>query len=174
MRCAVKYNIGGMLLKGYLGSFFFDKFGFDGTTKLGQKIRQETGLELYIPQENGEINDKKNNDGNITAETIYQGDTDRLIESDILIACVDGVEIDSGLSTEIGLVAGYNETCLKYGIPHKPKFIIGYYTDCRQFGTGDNHMYKNLYTMGAIEKFGIIVNNENDLINEIKIFMKYN
>lgn len=158
--------------KGYLATHFFDMFGFEGTNNLAEKIRKETGLNLYVPQENGEINDKENNDAMITDVKIYQADTEKLLESNILIAYIDGIEIDSGVSAEIGLFSGYLEACKKFEKFDKPRMIIGIYTDCRQHGTGDNHMYKNLFTKGAINNFGIVVSNIDDLIKEIKSFLR--
>lgn len=159
-------------INGYLATFFFDKFGFEGTAKLGKDLRDAfPNLNLYIPQENAEINNKSENDGNITAETIYVGDRDRLMTTDILIACIDGVEIDSGLSAEIGFLAGLLEAYKQCNIAHRPKKIIILYTDMRQDGTGDNHMYKNLFTKGAGEHFGITVRDTEGVIKEIQEYI---
>lgn len=158
-------------MKAYLATFFFDYFGFEGTKRLAAEIRLNIpGIDLYVPQENASINSKKDNDSNITTETIYVADRDRLLNSDILIACIDGVEIDSGVSGEIGMLAGFQEALIKYGIPHKPKKIILFYSDMRQDGLGDNHMYKNLFTKGAGEHFGVTVRTVQDIICEIKKF----
>jgi hypothetical protein len=160
-------------MKGYLATFFFDNFGFEGTERLAQYLEKNTDIEWYVPQRNGEINDKKNNDGNITDKAIYRGDSDRLLESDILVACIDGVEIDSGVSCEVGLLAGYLEAFVKMGTITKPKLILGLYTDMRQDGTGDNHMYKNLYTKGAINYWGKVVRTKEEILGEINAYIKY-
>ena len=79
-------------MKAYLATNFFDLFGFEGTAKIGKRIREEfPQLEVYIPQENGEINDKKNNDDIITDIAIYKADAKELLSSQILIAYLDGV-----------------------------------------------------------------------------------
>jgi hypothetical protein len=160
-------------IRGYLATHFFDIFGFEGTAKLAQEIREACPfLELYVPQENGEINDKESNDGNITAEAIYQADTDYLLSSQVLIAYLDGVEVDAGVAGEVGIMAGSLETLQKLGIQHTPKLIVGIYSDMRRLGTGDNHMYKNLFVIGAVEKWGVVVMNKHDAIDAIQVFFK--
>lgn len=159
-------------MKGYLATHFFNEAGFEWTAKLAEKIRKETGIELYVPQENDEINDKEKNDATITDVAIYEADTEELLDSNILIACLDGVDIDSGVSAEIGLFSGYIEAVKRNYIYDKPRIIIAIYTDMRRHGTGDNHHYINLYTKGACSKFGKVVHNSDDLIKEINDFIQ--
>lgn len=162
-------------MKGYLASHFFDIFGFEGTARLAERIRKECPwLELYVPQENGEINDKKNNDGDITALKIYEEDTKHLLASQVLIAYLDGVEIDAGVAGEVGIISGHLETLealgSELGFRYSPKMIIGIYSDMRRAGTGDNHMYKNMYILGAIEKHGVVVESVDQVIEALNIF----
>lgn len=156
-------------MKAYLASHFFDTFGFEGTKRLAEEIRKAVpGIDLYVPQENGEINDKKNNDSNITSEAIYKADRDKLLSSHILIACIDGVEIDSGVACEIGLFSGVLET-EKLHDSKSNRFIIGLYSDIRQHGTGINQMYKNQFVLGAIESNGTIVSTTQELVSALSI-----
>lgn len=150
-------------MKAYLASHFFDTFGYEGTRNLAHQIRcLMPEMDLYVPQENGEINDKQANDASITAESIYKADRDRLLSSDILIAYIDGVEIDAGVACEIGLFSGLIETEKLHEDPKRT--IIGLYTDSRQHGTGDNHMYKNQFVVGAIKQNGTIVSSLTELL----------
>jgi|SRR3712207_6682804 len=161
-------------MKAYLASHFFDLFGREGTAKLAKQIREAfPGIDLYVPQENGEINDKESNDENITAIGIYEADRDKLLNSDVLIAYIDGVEIDSGVAGEILSMATQLEmlyTMEDAGVlaVRVPKVIIGLYTDCRQKGTGDNHMYKNLFVKGAIERWGVVVETPEEMIKALE------
>lgn len=162
-------------IKGYLATHFFDIFGLEGTKKLGEELRRECPfLDLYIPLENEEINDKKNNDGDITALKIYEEDTKHLLASQVLIAYLDGVEIDAGVAGEVGLMSGHLETLealgRELGFRYSPKMIIGIYSDMRRAGTGDNHMYKNMYILGAIEKHGVVVESVDQVIEALKLF----
>lgn len=152
------------MAKIYLASFFFDESGFEFTEKLAQRLEAEfSTIQLYVPHRNTSINDKRANDKSITATVIYEVDTKELLESDILIANIDGVEIDSGVATEIGVAVGWNESNKNHEST-KPIYIIGLYTDIRQYGRGNNRMYKNLYVIGAIKKYGIIVNSTENLL----------
>lgn len=151
----------------YLASHFFDTFGYEGTRHLAHQIRcLIPKIDLYVPQENGEINDKQANDATITAESIYKADRDKLLKAHILIACIDGVEIDSGVACEVGLFSGLIETETLHDDPRR--IIIGLYTDSRQHGTGDNHMYKNQFVVGAIKHHGMIVSSVTELLLALK------
>lgn len=161
-------------MKGYLATHFFNKFALDGTEAFAQKLEKETPLKWYIPHRNGEINDKKNNDDIITDVKIYQADAKELMSSDIIIANLDGVEIDSGVAGEIGMVASFNELATSSEFEDKlnPKLIIGYYTDMRQYGTGDNHYYINLFVKGACNCYGAVVDNEDDIVRIVNNWYK--
>ena len=112
------------------------------------------GIELYVPQENDAINDKT---AYADSLTIAEADLKMLVESDVLIAVLDGVEIDSGVAAEIGAFSMLN----------KP--IIGVLTDVRQQGrdnmkkiealkedgTENQFIYRNLFVIGLIT--GILV-----------------
>ena len=130
------------------------------------------GHEVYAPQKNLAINDKKASAGSIP---IYNGDTNRLKWCDVLIAVLDGQDL--GVATEIGYLAGYNEY-------HKDKkVLIGIYTDCRDASktmsdaknkdmkkglAESQYSYINLYTIGAIKKYGIVVDNHKKAISYLK------
>lgn len=151
-------------MKVYLASFFFDAFGYEGTKKLAERIRETIPeVNLYVPQENDEINDKTANDSTITSTQIFQCDTDELLSSQVLVACLDGVEIDAGVACEVGVFSGCLETLAQLNLVHTPKYIIGLYSDMRRDGTGDNRMYKNQYVKGAVEKYGAVVDSIDDI-----------
>lgn len=167
--------------KAYIATHFFNAGGFMYTEKLAKDLRAEFPyIDFYVPQENGEINDKKNNDSTITATQIAIQDTEKLLASQLLIADLDGVEVDAGVASEIGVFAGMLEASrilLKQPMEDKKK-IIGIYTDMRKDGTGDNHMYKNLYTKGLVELWGAVVGDISyettltQIILEIRQFEK--
>lgn len=159
-------------MKAYLASHFFNAAGFDYTSKIANTIREHfPSLNLYVPQENSEINDKESNDETITAKLIAEGDNAYLRESNILIANIDGVEIDSGVSAEIGYFSALHESEKKF-LDNPPKrIIIGLYTDIRQNGTGENFFYINLYTKGLIETHGKLVKNDKELVIALQDFL---
>lgn len=121
--------------------------------------------QVYLPQENGNINDKT---AYANSLMIAKADTDEVLRSDLMIAILDGISMDAGVASEIGVAYAK-------GIP-----IIGLYTDSRQQGgkhpdklaalteIGENQFhYLNLYTTGLIKLNGIIVSNKESLLLEI-------
>lgn len=154
-------------MKGYLANGLFSEADRHYNNFIARILREKfPTLDLFLPQEQG-INDK-----NTFADSIMISDMDakNLLKSDFLIAILDGVEIDSGVSAEIGI----------FWTTGKP--IIGLYTDVRQHGrsndlkiqaliddaTENQFMYRNLMTVGLVKKRGVIVNDSLELVNAIK------
>lgn len=129
-------------------------------------IREKfSGFQIYLPQENGDINDKM---AYANSLMIAKADTDEVLKSDLMIALLDGISIDAGVASEVGVAYAK-------GIP-----IIGLYTDSRQQGgehpdklaalteIGENQFhYLNLYTTGLIKLNGLIVSNKEQLLTEL-------
>ncbi len=126
----------------------------------------DDSLEVYLPQENGAINDKT---AYADSTMIALADTERVLESDLLVAVLDGSTIDAGVASEIGVAYAKN-------IP-----MIGLYTDTRQQGadnqkklaalseTAENQFhYLNLYTIGLLKLNGTVATNEQDFLELIK------
>lgn len=168
-------------MRGYLASHFFNDAFYLWTENLAQYIEENTELELYVPQRNADINDKKNNDDIITSEKIAKADTRELKNSNILIACLDGLTIDDGVAGEIMAHGVMGEFERENGIEF-PRLIIGLITDMRYNGTGDNKLYRNQMILGKVLECGHlvvgyagedfykkeIVNLINDFINKNK------
>lgn len=160
-----------MTKKGYYAAPLFSHMELQYNEQLVSKIREAyPALDLYVPQENGEINDK-----NAYADSILiaKQDTDQLVASDVMIAILDGQTMDVGVATEIGVA-------YQAGIP-----IVALFSDSRQQGaTNEKKLaalqeiaesqfpYINLYTIGLIKTNGIVVNNIHSLIENIGIFTK--
>lgn len=141
---------------GYLASHFFNDAMYKWTENLAQYIEENTELELYVPQRNADINDKKNNDDIITDIKIAQADTAELKKANILIACLDGLTIDDGVAGEVmahGVMAELEE---EYKVDF-PRMIIGVITDMRYLGTGENKLYRNLMIVGKVKEHGHLV-----------------
>ncbi len=153
---------------------------FRWTEDLAQYIEKNTDLDLYVPQRNADINDKKNNDATITDIKISQADTKRLKEANILIANLDGLTIDDGVSAEImahGIMAEFE----KDNNIDFPRLIIGIITDMRYIGTGENKLYRNLMIIGKVKEHGHLVvgyagddSFKNDVVDLINDFIKDN
>lgn len=138
---------------------------------LVKKIRElNPSLEVYLPQENGAINDKT---AYANSKMIALADTEKVLESDLLVAVLDGITIDAGVASEIGVAYAKN-------IP-----MIGFYTDTRQQGadnqkklsalgdTAENQFhYLNLYTVGLVKLNGSVVTHERDFLSLIEKQLK--
>lgn len=142
---------------------------------LAVKIREKfPESDLYVPQENEAINDKTRF---ANSEQIFENDNYYLDSAQMMIAVIDGPEIDAGVSAEIGrfiTISDLDKT--------KDRIIFGLYSDIRQQGrdndqkinaliddgTENQFMYRNLYVIGAIKKHGYIANGWKDLIKLIK------
>lgn len=126
---------------------------------------EQVDISIYLPQENEAINDKS---AYANSTMIAQADTQELLESDIVLAILDGVTVDAGVASEIGVAYAK-------GIP-----VIGLYSDSRQ-GTHGNvkkvealdeiaesqFAYINLYTAGLVKLNGVITGNITDFVDTI-------
>lgn len=112
----------------YFAAPLFAKGDLLYNESLVKKIREiSSDLSIYLPQENEAINDKT---AYADSKMIALADTEKVLESDLMIALLDGSTIDAGVASEIGVAYAK-------GIP-----IIGLYTDSRQQGA--THPKKSL------------------------------
>lgn len=157
------------MTKIYLANALFNLGEILVNEKLAKELRANIeNLDLYVPQENGDINDK-----NAYADSliIAEADYERLKDTDYLVAVIDGIEIDSGVATEIGIAFAQG------------KKVFALYTDSRQQGrdntkkidalmkdaTENQFMYRNLFVIGIIKKSGgAIYSNIADLVQAVK------
>ncbi len=154
----------------YYASPIFSEMEYTYNDFLVKKIREEyPDLTVYSPQEQGEINDKESYADSIA---IAKYDTEALLSSDIMIAVLDGVTIDAGVASEIGVA-------YQAGIP-----IIGLFTDSRQQGATNKQKlealqstaesqfaYVNLYTVGLIKMNGQVYNTSKEMIQAIQSYL---
>ena len=146
-------------------------------TEWAEKIRKAIpGVNLYSPIENTDINGAEGKKKFAGSQEIANGDNQRLNETDILIACIDGDVLPSGTSAEIGK---FHEK-IEQGAH---KYIIGICTDNRQMylthslekdeggarSLGEQqYSYQNLYVTGLIKQGGVLVSNIEDAISFLK------
>ena len=115
------------------------------------ELLRAAGISVFLPQESAE-----NATASPSAEGIFRQDSAEILQSDLMVACLDQETIDPGVCCEIGLA-------YLGGVP-----IIGIYTDIRQNRTGPGRMYKNLYVVGAVLASGGIVSSIGELISLIQ------
>lgn len=153
-------------MKVYLANGLFNLADYNLNQLIASNLRDKVeGIDLFVPQE-ADINDKNSY---ADSKKIFNLDFENVESSDLMIAVIDGVEVDSGVACEIGIARALD-------IP-----IIGLYTDMRQMGTNNDlkinalkedsvenqFMYRNLFVVGAIKSNGVIVNNLDDLVEEV-------
>jgi len=123
------------------------------------KFLRNAGYQVFLPQEAG-VNILSQQSSPL-AEDIFRVDTAEILNSHLLIACIDQETIDCGVACEVGIA-------FSYGIP-----IIGLYTDIRQRRQGPTRMYKNPYVVGAIEAIGEVVTSTDDLLRVIPRYLPH-
>lgn len=151
-------------MKAYLANGLFSLGDRLVNERLASAIRQAIPeIELYVPQENDAINDKT---AYADSLAIAEADLVMLQKSDVLVAVLDGVEIDSGVAAEIGAFAMLNRP------------IVGVFTDVRQQGRENmmkiealirdgienQFVYRNLFVIGLIKRNGVITTSINDAV----------
>jgi nucleoside 2-deoxyribosyltransferase len=156
-----------MSFKIYFGGPLFNEMEQMYNAYVVKKIRETYGdkVSVYLPQENADINDKS---GFADSLAIAKGDNAYLEEADLLIALLDGVTPDSGLSAELGYF---------YSL-ERP--VLGLYTDTRQGAHGNQEKiaaldeiaesqfsYVNLYTVGLVKLRGEILTSADALVEKI-------
>lgn len=156
-------------MKAYLANGLFSLGDRLVNEQLAAAIREAVpGIALYVPQENDAINDKS---AYADSLAIAQADLEMLQNSDVLIAVLDGVEIDSGgVAAEIGAFSMLNRP------------IIGVLTDVRQQGRDNmqkiealvrdglenQFVYRNLFVIGLIKRNGVITSSIEDAVEAIQ------
>lgn len=160
------------MMKAYLANGLFSIGDRYVNELLARELRAAIPeIELYVPQENGAINDK-----NAYADSlaIAAADLNSLKESDILIAVIDGVEIDSGVAAEIGAFSMLNRP------------IVALFSDVRQQGrtnakkidalvadgTENQFIYRNLFVVGLIKQNGVIASTVREVVEQVKKLSK--
>ena len=157
-------------MKIYFAAPIFAKSDLLYNEQIVKEVRAiSSKLSIYLPQENEAINDKT---AYADSRMIALADTEKVLASDLMIALLDGLTIDAGVASEIGVAYAK-------GIP-----VIGLYTDTRQQGgthpkkiaalqeAAENQFhYLNLYTIGLIKLNGKVVSSEIELLSEVKRFL---
>ena len=152
--------------KVYFASPLFSSMELQYNASVVKDIRETyPNIEVFLPQEQGDINDKS---GYADSMMIARLDTEAVLTSDLLIAVLDGISIDAGVASEVGVAYAK-------GIP-----VIGLFTDPRSQGHDNQKKldalsevaesqfpYVNLYTVGLIKLNGEVVDTESKLVEKI-------
>lgn len=154
----------------YFASPLFSEMERNFNKMLVDKIRESfTDLEVYLPQEAANINDKE---AYADSKMIATFDSNEVLSSDIVFAVLDGAIIDPGVASEIGIA--YHA-----GIP-----VVGLYSDSRQKGATNpkkiealqeiaesQFSYINLFTVGLVKLNGEVIDNSENVIPTLKKYL---
>lgn len=167
-------------MRAYLAGPIFTYGDFLRNTEWAAKIREAfCGIDLYSPVENTDINGVEGKKKFAGSKEIAEADNQRLNNTDVLIACIDGDVLPAGTCAEIGK---FHEKISR----GDKKYIVGICTDNRQCylthsDTKDaggasslgeqQYSYQNLYVTGIIKEYGVLVSNIEDAIDAIKTWL---
>lgn len=154
----------------YFASPLFSEMELNYNAQLVKQIREKyTESTVFLPQEQCDINDKQSYADSMM---IAKADTEAVLKSDLVVAILDGLVIDPGVASEIGVA-------YQAGIP-----VIGLHSDQRHQGADNQEKldalqnvaesqfpYVNLYTVGLIKLNGEIVNTSQELIERISNYI---
>lgn len=170
-------------MRAYLAGGIFCYGDFLRNKEWAEKLRNSfPEMDLYSPVENTDINGVEGKKKFAGSKEIAKADNERLDNTDILIACIDGDVIPAGTSAEIGK---FHEKIAR----GDHKFMVGICTDNRQCalthseakdsggaaGLGEQqYSYQNLYVTGLLKEYGVLVSNIEDAIKAIGIFWREN
>ena len=128
----------------YLAAPLFSEAECDFNRKLRDEIKR-AGFNVFLPQEDSNnIKDEKNRQ-----EIIFSKNVAAIERSDIIVAVIDGTDVDSGTAWEIGYAFA------------REKPLIGLRTDFRTLGIEGT---VNL----MIERSVIICSSVSELLNRLK------
>ena len=99
------------------------------------------GFHVFVPHEQKELVGV-----DVTAEAVFAADAGGVVDSDAVLAVLDGPSVDDGTACEIGLFYG-----LKQRDPER-KGVVGLLTDLRGERRGDFAV--NLFVRGCIDASG--------------------
>lgn len=154
----------------YFASPLFSNMERQYNAYLVGKIREiYPDVNLYVPQEQLKINDKNSY---ADSKKIALYDTNALLESQLVIAILDGATIDVGVASEIGVA-------YQAGIP-----VLALFSDSRQLGATNPEKlaalqevaesqfpYANLYTIGLIKLNGQVLADEESLLQAVQSYL---
>lgn len=128
----------------YLAAPLFSEAECDFNRKLRDEIKR-AGFNVFLPQEDSNnIKDEKNRQ-----EIIFNKNVAAIERSDVIVAVIDGTDVDSGTAWEIGYAFA------------REKPLIGLRTDFRTLGIEGT---VNL----MIERSVIICSSVSELLNRLK------
>jgi len=126
----------------YLAGPLFTPYQRSFLDQLAAQLR-ELDIEVFVPHEHLL-------DGPLTPTEVFYTDAQGVRAADVVLAVLDGAEVDDGTACEIGMFAELLRAGTRRGA------IIGLMTDIRTLRSNDDPPRMNLFVRGCIETYGSI------------------
>lgn len=115
------------------------------------KLKLDPINDIYSPIRDNKYNDPKSQ--------IYDKNIENLNNCDIMIAILDGKDVDSGTAFEIGYFESQN------------KLVMGLLTDKRSYEDGNLNLKLNIMIFGSLSYGDLVFDNIDDLISELNYYL---
>jgi nucleoside 2-deoxyribosyltransferase len=146
-----------------------DKSGFEVILAVDPYINDQSAFEQTREKDGKPLISDETNSGklkkNSFAHQVFKDAYKKLAEADVLIALLDGSQVDDRVACEIGIFYGLMRTD-----PSK-KGILGLATDTRCLRRRDSTYGINIFTLGTLEEVGKV---EEELNSIIEILNRWN
>ena len=126
----------------YLAGPLFTPYQRAFVDQLAARLRDHD-IEVFVPHEHLL-------DGPLTPTQVFHTDADGVRAADVVLAVLDGTEVDDGTACEIGMFSELLRTGARRGA------IIGLMTDIRTLRGTDDPPHMNLFVRGCIENYGTL------------------
>ena len=130
-----------------------------GSTQQSNKSALDVAVEMV---RSGDLTREQAGLPPITASNVFEVDYDGLSSADVVLAILDGTQVDDGTACELGIFYG-----LSRSDPSK-KGIVGLMTDSRGIRKKENGYGLNYFVLGILEEFGVVVNNFQDALLQLQ------
>ena len=138
----------------YLAGPLFTPYQRGFLDDLARRLRT-AGLEVFVPHENLL-------EGLLSPGLVFDTDVEGLRSAEVVLAVLDGAEVDDGTACEIGIFSELLRTGIRNG------GIVGLVTDIRTLRGTQNGPQLNLFVRGCVERFGELHTDVDDAIAAVK------
>lgn len=144
----------GAVLNIYLAGPLFTPYQRGFLDDLARRLRA-SGLEVFVPHENLL-------EGPLSPGLVFDTDVAGLRSAEVVLAVLDGAEVDDGTACEIGIFSELLRTGSRRG------GIVGLVTDIRALRSAKDGPQLNLFVRGCVERFGELHTDVDDAIAAVK------
>jgi len=137
-------------MKVFISGPLFSQAEREFNLKVDEKLR-EHGFETFLPQRDaGKLDELISKEGERAYRTIFKRDLDGLEWADVVVAILDGTDVDSGTAFEVGYAFA------------RGKPVVGLKTDMRVFAKDEE--VNNMLAQGV----KALVSNLDEMVSELK------